>query len=288
MRTSLSRVLFSGILITLSGVGLSSCSSFPGQGTELSRKQIEQGARQGDAESQYRLGLVYTNDARPDHKQATMWFRRSADQGNRDAQYMLGINYLAGKGVERDLSSARIWFQQAADQGQANAQYQLGEIYINGRGVPVEQDWAARWYGKAAEQQHTEAQFSLGVAFARGLGLPINWVRACQWLLLAEKSEHALAPALREKVCGELSAAKWERAQRLADRWKPTRRTFYKDPPTVRYIQMKLQQLRFYSGYIDGVYGDQTREALERYQAGLGEDLIPELNEGLLERLRKG
>lgn len=254
-----------GLLISLICMYIAACNSLSSQGLEASRKQIEQQAQQGDAESQYRLGLIYTHSAAPDYQKATQWYQRSAQQGHRDAEYMLGINYYVGQGVERDFVAARNWFQKAADQGQARAQYQLGEIYMNGRGVQKEQDWAARWYGKAAEQNHTEAQFSLGVAFARGLGLPINWVRACQWLLLADRSDHALARELQNRVCGDLSAHQQERAHNLADRWQPRTQAFYDDPPTIRYIQMRLQKLHYYTGYIDGVIGDQTRQAIDRY-----------------------
>lgn len=231
MKILFSRTLLSCMWLSSVCISLVACSGFPNQAAETSQQQLEQRAEQGDAES----------------------------------QYSLGINYYTGQGVNRDLVVAREWFQKAAEQGQADAQYQLGEIYMKGQGVAKEPDWAARWYGKAAEQQYPEAQYALGIAFERGLGLPNNWVRACQWLLLAERSDHALAIEQQNRVCGQLSAEQGIRARQLADRWQKSETPFYTDPPSIRYIQIKLLQLRYYFGYVDGVDGEQTRSAIKRY-----------------------
>jgi len=242
---------------------VSGCANLPPH-TDAS-SQLQHSANQGDANSQYRMGLLYTSNPPQDYAEAAKWFRKSAKQGNRDAQYMLGISYYVGRGIGRDDVLARNWFQRAAEQGHPRAQYQLGKIYMNGRSVPKERAWASLWYGKAAEQAHAEAQFSLGVAFARGLGLPINRVRSCQWLRLANRSGQAMAGDLSRRICSALSSEQRKRAQHLANGWQARDHSFYEDPPTIRYIQFRLQQLGYDPGYVDGVNGEQTRIAVASY-----------------------
>lgn len=271
-------------LIILGGGLVTGCTSFGGSYGELA-DQLESKAIKGDAESQYRLGLYYTNSKHPDHEQATRWFQEAARQGNRDAQYMLAINYYTGQGVAKDDTQARKWFLKAAYQGHARAQYQLGEIYLNGRGVRKEPAWAAYWYGKAAEQKHAQAQLALAISFARGLGLPINPIRACEWVILAEQSGASQAAAVKAKLCAELSDQQLSRAQHLAGIWRVHGYPFYKDPPTTRYIQYRLRLLGYYPGYVDGVKGEQTRVAIDNYLADHG---VAELaTRELLARLRK-
>jgi len=277
-------------MVVLTGamlVGVNACTSLTGQQQSVGSTQLQESARQGDAKSQYQLGLQYTSGEFQNYKKAAKWFRKAARQGNQGAQYMLGITYYVGRGLPRDYAKARNWFQKAADQGHARAQYQLGEIYMNGRGADKEPAWAALWYGKSAEQAHAEAQFSLGVAFASGLGLPVNRVRSCQWLMLAEKSSHATAGAVREMICTALSSEQQMRAEKLATNWRKRVYPPYKDPATQRYIQFILQQRGYDVGYVDGVYGEQTRNAVEKYLNNSGTDSESVPTKNLVKRLRK-
>ncbi len=278
------------LLLFLSGIilgTLNACTSLTGQSDRSGIMQTQNQANQGDALSQYRMGLFYTSGASQDYKKAAKWFNKAARQDNQDAQYMLGIAYYVGRGIPRDYAESRDWFQKAADQGHARAQYQLGEIYLNGRGANKEPAWAALWYGKAAEQTHAEAQFTLGVVFARGLGLPVNRVRSCQWLILAEQSDQASAAAVRDKICTELTEEQQRRAKNLAVGWQMRTYPPYQDPPTLRYIQFKLQQQGYDPGYVDGVYGEQTRSAMQRYLSDSGTNSATVPIESLVARLRK-
>lgn len=266
------------------------CAYLPGQTDNDAVARVRSAAEQGDPQSQYRLGLLYTNGTRlpQDHAKAVKWFGKAARNGHREAQYMLGIAYYAGRGVAGDPGRARHWLLQAADQGHARAQFQLGEIYLNGHGVPREPTWAARWYGKAAEQGHVKAQFALGVAFASGLGLPVNRVRACQWLTLAQRAGHGRAGQVAEKVCGQLSGGQRKRALGLADDWHPAADSpLWKDRPTNRYIQYRLMQLGFDPGPVDGIYGRQTGRAVKRYLSESDADDGLVTRQQLVERLRR-
>ena len=60
----------------------------------------------------YDFGLgVKEND-----KEAVKWYRMAAEQGNAKSQYSLGIAYEQGNGVTRDLNEALKYYRLAAEQ----------------------------------------------------------------------------------------------------------------------------------------------------------------------------
>ena len=72
--------------------------------------------------------------------------RRRADQGDADTQFLLGLRYANGEGVPENDAEAVKWYRLAAEQGHANAQYFLGAMYANGDGVPENDAEAVKWY----------------------------------------------------------------------------------------------------------------------------------------------
>jgi TPR repeat protein len=78
-------------------------------------------AEQGDAPTQYNLGLLYLDGhgVALDYAEAVKWFKRSADQDFTEAQHDLGAMYGAGKGVKRDYLEAYKWMNICAAKGNA-------------------------------------------------------------------------------------------------------------------------------------------------------------------------
>ncbi len=66
-------------------------------------------ARQGNAEAQARVGLLYSNLDAPDRAAAAAWTRLAARQGHAEAQATLAALYEGGAGVPRDLVRAYMW-----------------------------------------------------------------------------------------------------------------------------------------------------------------------------------
>ncbi len=112
-------------------------------------------------------------------------WRPLAKQGNANAQYNLGVMYDKGRGVPQDYAEAVKWYRKAAEQGHAKAQYSLGVRYANGRGVPQDDAEAVGWWRKAAEQGNAGAQYNLGVMYGKGQGVPQDYVLAHMWFDLA-------------------------------------------------------------------------------------------------------
>lgn len=104
-------------------------------------------ATAGDAAAQLQLGEAYaaSGAAKPDYKQAAVWYRKAADQGNIAAQIHLADLYRDGRGVARDMAEAATWYRKAADLGDPGAQGTLGILYSVGMGVQHDDVEAYYW-----------------------------------------------------------------------------------------------------------------------------------------------
>jgi TPR repeat protein len=102
---------------------ISRTSSDADQNAIGSGPEIQKNADHGDANAQYKLGLVYDVGvgARQDLDKAAFWYQRAADQGHVAAQFNLGLMYASGRGVPQDLVQAHMWLNLAAAGSQAAA-----------------------------------------------------------------------------------------------------------------------------------------------------------------------
>ena len=97
-----------------------------------------------------------------DFRAARDLFAVLAARGDAEAQYRLGLIYEQGPpGIERDPAAAFRWFREAAERDHAQAQYRLGRVHERGDGVAPDAEAAARWYRRAADQGSTDARFAL-------------------------------------------------------------------------------------------------------------------------------
>jgi len=72
---------------------------------------LRQAARQGDVQSQFKMGAKYAGGegVAQDHTKAAYWFQRAAMSGFAPAQGILGSYYWVGRGVPKDLKQAYFW-----------------------------------------------------------------------------------------------------------------------------------------------------------------------------------
>jgi hypothetical protein len=110
-------------------------------------------AQNGDAESQYKLGLnyIYGTDVPKDASKAAEWFKKSSDQDYLPARRELGILLASGEGVEQDLPTAVQYLGEAAEQLDPSALYHLGLMYEHGIGVEKDLQKCVRMLAYAAE-----------------------------------------------------------------------------------------------------------------------------------------
>ena len=115
---------------------------------------------QGDADAQYKRGVLYANGngVTKDYAEAVKCFRKAADQGHAGAQVSLGGLYYSGQGVTKDYAEAMKWYLKAANQGNASAQFMLGLLYFNGQGTSRDSAEALKWFRKSAAQGDANAK----------------------------------------------------------------------------------------------------------------------------------
>lgn len=185
-------------------------------------------AEQGDAASQFNLGLMYdTGRGVPeDDATAVNWYRQAAEQQYAKAQFSLGAMYQRGDGVAQDFAQAAKWFRLAADQRNAKARYQLAYMYERGEGVPRDRKEGVKLFNQAAEQGLAEAQVKLGIMHAIGQGVPQDYQRAYMWLQLAAANSppgatHDKAVASRDIIAGKMTPDQLASARKAVGEWRP-------------------------------------------------------------------
>jgi len=157
---------------------------------------------------------------RGDYATALKEWRPLAEQGNADAQYRLGVMYRHGEGVSQDYNVAIKWLKLAAEQGNVSAQSNLGAIYDQGLGITKDPSAAFKWFKLAAESGNGYSQFILGEMYQQGRGISRDYIRAHMWWNIAASDELAsgLELARREfvKIQKDMTPAEVSKAQQLA------------------------------------------------------------------------
>lgn len=188
-------------------------------------EELRQAAEAGDAEAQFRLGVLYGNGegVELDHRLAEQWFSRAARQGHEDALVNLAWLYATGTGVDVDEPRARELYLLAADHGSGKAQYVVATMYRFGQyGAQRDMEKALRYYQAAAERGISSAQFALGKLLMEGKHVQQDDVVALQWLTLAQangsKRADEFLPHLVQRMTPEqLAEARTQLLRRAAD-----------------------------------------------------------------------
>ncbi len=209
-------------------------------------------AKQGDADAQRILGMVYFNGdgVEKNPTEAVKWMRKAAAQENSQAQFVLGMAYFYGNGVERNGTEAVNWWLKAAEHEHAGAQSNVGMAYYDGTGVEPDYDKALKWLLKGAAGGDAEAQRYLGKAYSAGNGVEKDSVEAVKWWRKAAEQGDAQAQIrlgsafyLGEGVAKDRSeAVRWlskaaeqgdEEAQRRLNDIKaePSRKVIHREKP---------------------------------------------------------
>jgi hypothetical protein len=186
-------------------------------------KELRPLAERGNAEAQYRIGLMYEfgKGFSVDKTRAISWIGKAAAQGHMLAEQELGVIYATGDGAPQDNAQAVTWFRKAAMQGDATAQYNLGLMYAKGTGVKVDNAQAIAWFRKAAAQGELNAQFKMGVAYENGQGVPQDDALAYANYAIAARSGNAQYVEYRDDIARKLDPAKLSRAKAVAEAWNP-------------------------------------------------------------------
>ena len=128
------------------------------------QKLYRKAATQGNADALCVLAEICFGDRK--YAWAARYFHESAEKGNAEAQYRLGVMYFRGmrgtpdqRGIPGDRRKAMKWFLEAAGDGDADAQKMLGDIYSGRESSDTGPDYelAAKWYREAAGNGNADA-----------------------------------------------------------------------------------------------------------------------------------
>jgi len=172
-------------------------------------ESIKREAERGNADAQYKLGVMYANGqgVTRNDAEAVKWYAKSAGQGHAGAQIDLGFMYFNGRGVAQNDAEAVKWYKKAAEQGNAVAQYNLGFMYANGRGITQNDAEAVKWFVKSAEQGHSPAQNGLGFMYENGRGVAQNDAEAVKWYKKAAEQGNKNAQAALDDMKNQTPTA---------------------------------------------------------------------------------
>lgn len=159
--------------------------------------------------------------SKEDQQQRIAKFRKAAEQGDAASQFIMGLVYFDGRGVAQDDRQAEAWYRKAAEQGYASAQVNLGLMYFFGRGVTKDDQQAVAWLRKAADKGNAYGQYGLGLVYMVGRGVPKNNELAYFWFLLAGGQGHREANAKRNQLEAGLTPPQRAKAKAYAKDWKP-------------------------------------------------------------------
>nr|WP_245168214.1 tetratricopeptide repeat-containing serine protease family protein [Desulfobaculum xiamenense] len=143
--------------------------------------RLRRSAQQGNAESQYILGVVLTvraeeenragwrGQARMLYREASTWFRKAAEHGHPQAQFALGYLLSQGLGTNRDVAAALPWLRLAAEQRVPDAQYLLGMMSAHGEGMQRNTAQAVGMLADAGVAFATHGRTNLALECARAI-----------------------------------------------------------------------------------------------------------------------
>ena len=158
---------------------------------------------------------------RGDYAAALREWQSLAEQGQAGSQYQLGLLYANGQGVTKDDAKARQWYEKAAVQGHAEAQVNLGILLMYARGGQQDYKMAVYYLRLSANQGNDLAQRRLGQMYERGDGVPQDYVKAYMWYSLGAANGMEAGARLRDALAKRMDPDQIAEAQKLAREWKP-------------------------------------------------------------------
>jgi uncharacterized protein len=135
---------------------------------------------------------------------AALYAPRAAD-GDAEAQYRMGMMARFGWGMDKDSAAAVRWLSEAARRNQPQAQAELGTMYRLGRGVPEDPKRAAQLLTAAASAGVGIAQLSIGRMYRDGIGVSRDLVEAYAWFTVAGDNSVMDGFAYRAEIAKDMS-----------------------------------------------------------------------------------
>lgn len=155
----------------------------------------------GDAQSHVRLALQYLSLSPPSEAAAICLLRKAAYSDYILAQSWLGFILCTSRDF-RDYREGNKWLLVAAMADDRNAQLNLGVNFLFGRGFDRDISRAGVWFHLAAIADNPSALERLGAMYALGERVSKNWQLGEDLLLMAaELGDHEAKKYLKGEIC---------------------------------------------------------------------------------------
>jgi TPR repeat protein len=121
------------------------------------------------------------------YDKAIAYWTEMAKQGDMESNYRLGREYIFSPSgvVEKDLAKAYDYLMTAAKLGDPRAMFEVATIYDYGMGRPKDIALAAKWYKYAADYGHAQGQYNFATMLETGEGVPKDEIEAYKYFRLA-------------------------------------------------------------------------------------------------------
>lgn len=166
-------------------------------------RYLVESAQQGEAESQFILGLTYRDGWDGTVKAGTIiakWRELASELGDQRPALVLGLLQQGKDRVAKDATAALQWLQLAAERGDDYARVILGDMLLEGDGVAADWHRGAEWIRKSAHAGFAPAQFRLGVIYLVGdATTPKDEIEALAWFIVAAEAGSEAAAAYRDE-----------------------------------------------------------------------------------------
>ena len=234
------------LIIILAAVALGTSQQDAIGGKQFEELKIK--AEKGDVQAQSELARQYVK--KEDFAEAVKWYQKAADQGDAQSQFQVGISYDFGLGVSKNQDRAMYWYLKAANQGNAEAQfglarmlgrtdlgigflrkaaeqgydlaqYFLGCALIDKEGVPQDHAEGIQWIIKAAQQGEKMSQAIIAGRYFLGQGVPQDFMMAYSWSILAAAQGVKAAEEMRDLILSDLTPEQIAQGQQMAREFKP-------------------------------------------------------------------
>jgi TPR repeat protein len=147
----------------------------------------------GNPEAQTQLGVLYLQpEFASSREQAEKWFLRAASGGSVVAEYNLGLMYTFGIAVKANLEQGMSWFRRAGDHGSLPAMANLGYLLTLSPDVSRREE-GFRIISAAAHRKSPDAENALGYCYQFGAGTQMDMAEAVKWYKSAAEHGNILA-----------------------------------------------------------------------------------------------
>jgi len=137
---------------------------------ESARLWMEKASKRGDPKAQYKLACYYLSGyGFYNPQKAFEWALKAAEQGYPVAEYLIGGFYLNDIHIHTNYAISHQWFSIASKHGVVEATYELAIDYIEGRGINKNTDLGIKYLIQAADEGHLPASKELADRYFLGI-----------------------------------------------------------------------------------------------------------------------